>query len=147
MLLQTRAEAAQFGVCQAPEPDNAEDSRLTAHPRTSGPRYASSLLATGDTRAEVTAATAAGRPMTGTRQAVTMPSQAVPHAAGAPGGATLPAGPPRAGTAAEPAYSVLGRRCPCGARDEPDRPTCAKCQARVRWARRKARRSGIGKDP
>jgi uncharacterized OB-fold protein len=42
--------------------------------------------------------------------------------------------------------SLTGRRCGCGGLTEPDRPACAKCYARQRWVRRKARHDGIGED-
>jgi len=45
------------------------------------------------------------------------------------------------------APGLSGRRCGCGALAEPDRPVCTKCQARARWARRKARHDDIGDDP
>jgi hypothetical protein len=39
---------------------------------------------------------------------------------------------------------IGGRRCHCGALAEQDNPTCRKCRARHRWARRKSRPDTLG---
>jgi hypothetical protein len=54
------------------------------------------------------------------------------------------AGPPASYTVR--GLGSTGRRCGCGALAEPDRPSCAKCHARARWVRRKARHDDIGHD-
>jgi hypothetical protein len=36
------------------------------------------------------------------------------------------------------ALTLTGRRCPCGAAIERGREICRKCDARIRWQRRKS---------